>query len=497
MKRRAGLSRAHARRAHNPTSHLALTLHSIGDGIITTDTAERITFANTAAEQLTGWTATDAIGAHLLDVFRIVNSKTREPASDPAANALATGAITGLSADTALVARDGVERLISSSVAPIRNRAGKITGAVLVFRDITRLRRAEEALKESQEYNRSLIDSSLDMIIAVDQHRRIIEFNRAAQDIFGYAPEEILGADVRVLYANPDDGAQIQQAIAEKGRVSQEVWNRRKNGHVFPALLSASQLRNAQGDIIGVMGVSRDITALKQAAEQHIKAERLAALGQMAAALAHEINNPLQAISSTMDLVLDFNLDAAEREENLRIVRQEIERLSLVAGRILRFARPAASPRRLVAVTDLLNETLTLARKQMQQANVRVRTDLYPLPRIVASPEQLIQVFLNLALNATEASKEGGELSITASAEADTIVITFDNDGPHIPPDILPHVFEPFFTTKENGSGLGLPVSQSIVQQHGGTLTVENLGATQGVRFTVRLPLVWAHAKNQ
>jgi len=480
-------------RARQTHRHLATTLQSIGDGVITTDPAERITFFNAMAEQLTGWRAADALGAHLLDVFRILHAKTREPAADPAATALATGAITGLPADTALVARDGVERLISATTAPIRDRAGVIIGAVLVVRDVTRLRRAEEALKESQEYTRSLIDSSMDMIIAVDQRRRIIEFNRAAQEVFGYTTEEILGKDVRILYAETKDGAQIQTAIAEKGRHTQEVLNRRKNGQVFPAYLSASQLRNAQGDVIGVMGVSRDITALKQAAEQQRKAERLAALGQMAAALAHEINNPLQAISSTMDLVLDFNLDADEREANLRIVRQEIERLSIVAGRILRFARPASAPRRLVSLADLLNETLTLARKQMQHRKVRVVTEIEALPHVVASPEQLVQVFLNLVLNAIEAMSAGGELRIAASTDAEKITVAFVNDGPIVPPEIIAHIFDPFFTTKENGFGLGLSVSQSIVQQHGGALVVENLGAVHGVRFTVQLPLVWAH----
>jgi two-component system, cell cycle sensor histidine kinase and response regulator CckA len=469
---------------------LTLTLQSIGDGIITTDAVERITFLNAAAERLTGWSTTDALGKSLTDVFHIINRKTRQVAADPAARVLQEGQVIGLAADTALVAHDGTEQIISSSVAPIRDQAGTITGVVLVFRDVTRLRRAEEALKESQDYNRSLIDSSLDMIIAVDQNRHIIEFNRAAQETFGYTSEEILGKDVNVLYGEPQDGTRIHNAIAEHGRHAQEVINRRKNGEVFPALLSASQLKNAQGDVIGVMGVSRDITQLKHATEQQIKAERFAALGRMAAALAHEINNPLQAISSTMDLVLNYPLEANEREENLKIISQEIERLGIVAGRVLQFARPATAPRRLVAIEKLIDDTVRLAEKQMQHAHVRLTTEIESLPLITASPDQLIQVFLNLTLNAVEAMEHGGELKIKACVAAESILIEFINDGPSIPAKILPRIFEPFYTTKKDGSGLGLSVSQTIIEQHGGIIRAENLGADQGTRFSVQLSLL-------
>lgn len=476
-----------ALRAEN--ERLALTLRSIADGVITTDTAERITLFNAAAAQLTGWNASQAVGKPLLDVFHIINSKTRARAADPAQDVLKTGNVMGLVADTALVARDGSERLISSSVAPIRDEAGTITGAVLVFRDVTRLRRAEEALKESQEYTRSLIDSSLDMIIAANQNREIIEFNRAAQETFGYQLAEILGKRVSILYSDPADEAAVRQTLAETGRATLEVSNRRKNGEIFPALLSASQLKNAQGDVIGVMGVSRDITALKQAEEAHIKAERLAALGRMSAALAHEINNPLQAIRSTMDLVLDFDIEPREREENLRIIRQEMERLSEIAARILQFSRPKNAPRRLVALAELIEQTLTLARKQLQHAHIQVTTDLQPMPLIIASPEQLVQVLLNLTLNAIEAMGDGGHLKITARTEPANVTITFANDGPIIPASVMAHIFEPFFTTKKDGSGLGLSVSQSIAHQHGGAITVRNVGEDCGVTFVLQLPL--------
>ncbi len=468
---------------------LNITLDSIGDGLITVDAQQRIELFNRVAQQLTGWPSPEAVGKDLTSVFCLINVKTRQALVNPVQVVLEQGCVVGLPADTALVAKDGTERIISSSVAPIRNRSGAITGAVLVFRDITRLRQAEEALKESREFAASLIKSSLDMIIAVDQQRKITEFNPAAERTFGYSREEVLGQDVDLLYADPSQGAAIHHLILVSGSVVQEVMNRRKNGEVFPVLLSASLLKNAAGETIGAMGISRDITDLKRAEEQRLRSEQLTALGRMAAALAHEINNPLQAIRSTLDLILDFPIAAQEREENLQVIRQEIEQLSKVTERVLRFARPAPAQRRWVSMPDLLQQTLTLANKHLQQAHIRMTTEWQDTPLLLAAPEQMIQVFLNLILNAIEATGTGGHLHIATCVEENHLIVSFINDGPIVPPTDLPHIFEPFFTTKPEGSGLGLYVSRNLVQQHGGTLTAENIGTSHGVRFTLRLPL--------
>jgi len=476
--------------SHAELERLEFTLDSIGDGLITVDMRQRITFINRAAQQLTGWQKTDALGQNIAQVFRLINFKTRQPVADPVQIALAEERTIGLPTDTALVAKEGSEYLISSSIAPIYSHAGKIIGGVLVFRDITRLRQAEQALREAQQFTASLIENSLDMIIAVDQERRIIEFNPAAERTFGYSRGEVIGRDVSMLYAEPKEGEKVSQAARVLGNITIEVWNRRKNGEVFPALVSVSQLKNAAGEIIGMMGVSRDITELKQAEEQRIRTEQLSALGRMAAALAHEINNPLQAIRSTLDLVLDFPLPAEERETSLRIIHQEIERLGEVTERILRFARPTPALRRMISVADSVRQTVRLANKHLQQMRIQVTLEIQETPPILAAPEQMAQVFLNIILNAIEATGEGGHIHIVTRAEDKWAVISFHNDGPIIPPEEMSQIFEPFFTSKQDGTGLGLYVAQSIVQQHGGTITVENTGRERGVKFTIRLPIV-------
>ncbi|MGB8644701.1 MAG: PAS domain S-box protein [Anaerolineae bacterium] len=473
---------------------LALTLESIGDGMVAADHEGHILLFNAAAERLTGWLQQEAIGQPLPRVLNLIHPRAEQPLMATIQEVVRTGQGHGLLPDTVVVARDGRQIYISSSIAPVRDLSDQITGVVLVFRDITRLKQTEEELRESQAYARSLIDSSLDMIIAVDQNQRIVEFNRAAQAIFGYTAEEAIGQEPHFLYADTGIGDQVHTMTLETGQCVREVYNRRKNGQVFPSLLSASLLKNTAGEVIGVMGVSRDITKLKQAEEQTIRAERLAALGRMAAAMAHEINNPLQAIQGTLDLVIDFELQQQEREENLKIIRQEIERLSEVARRILDFARPSKAPRRLVRVYDVLQQTLTLARKQLAHNRIEVTIDCQEIPPVLASPDQLIQVFINMILNSAEATGPDGRLNIKVWQDKNVAMIEFENNGPIISPEALAHIFEPFFTTKEQGTGMGLAVCQSIIDQHGGVIRAENLSETLGVRFLIQLPF-WGNER--
>ncbi len=229
---------------------------------------------------------------------------------------------------------------------------------------------------------------------------------------------------------------------------------------------------------------------LQESQTQLIQAEKMTALGRLAATLAHEINNPLQAITSDLELILDFPLDPEERVKRLRVARQEIDRLSEMTRRVLAFARPSLAPRESVSVADLIKQTLSLAGKKLQHSHIQVTTDLVAAPPIMAAPNQLVQVFLNLVINAIEAIYDHGQIHISLGVEGEQVVARFANDGPPIAPDDLPRIFEPFFTTKEDGTGLGLSVSHSLITQHGGTLTVENLTHKQGVVFVVRLPLI-------
>jgi signal transduction histidine kinase len=239
-----------------------------------------------------------------------------------------------------------------------------------------------------------------------------------------------------------------------------------------------------QGRVTRLAIFARDVTARKRAEQQAARSERLAA------SLAHEINNPLQIIRNNLELVQDFDLETEEREARLNIIRSEIDRLAEICQRALDFARPPDDTRYPVPVAHLVGKTLALVNKQLQQAHVQVTTDCpTELPPVFAAPEQITQLLLNLAINAIEAMSEGDHLHIAAHADGDMLALAMTNDGPPIPEEHIERIFEPFFTTKPDGTGLGLSICHGIAQQHGGTISVENLEDDKGVSFTIMLPI--------
>lgn len=231
---------------------------------------------------------------------------------------------------------------------------------------------------------------------------------------------------------------------------------------------------------------------LQESQTQMVRVEKMAALGRMAAALAHEINNPLQAIQSHVELVMDFQLTPDQQADFLAVVRAEMERLTEIVQRVLDFSRPALALRQPVEIDDLIHRTLVLAGKQLQRHGIQVATAVEGGLAVAVGRDQMVQVFLNLVINAVEAIGNNGRIEIRADGQDGYARIAFANDGPCIPAEHLPHLFEPFYTTKPDGTGLGLAVSQNLVAQYGGEIAVANCIDGPGVVFTVHLPLVQA-----
>lgn len=246
------------------------TLKSIGEAVIATDANGAIKFMNAAAESLTGWKSNEVLGEDFLKVFR--TKEKSEKKSDNPVNQILKNKITAILKDhSMLLSRENREIPIEESVSPIKDEIGNIVGVVIVFQDVLERKRTQEALRTSQDYAQSIIESSMDMVIAVDLDRKIIEFNKAAERTFGYKKEEILGKHINILYADPEVGARINQQVDELGREVIEVKNKRKNGEIFPCILVSSVLKSAHGEKIGYMGMSRDITEVKRA-EERLKA---------------------------------------------------------------------------------------------------------------------------------------------------------------------------------------------------------------------------------
>jgi signal transduction histidine kinase len=263
---------------------------------------------------------------------------------------------------------------------------------------------------------------------------------------------------------------------------------------VLTGALAKKELLHRQRAENTAQNLDRSYQALKEQAkliltfeEQLLRASQLSALGELAAGLAHEIRNPLGSIRGTAEIVRDPTTPIKQRDEFAAILIQEVDRLNLVVSNFLKFARPAPVGKQSYDLNRLLDELVDFTAPECQRSQVAVSLTPAELPHIAVDPDQLRQVFLNLILNAVQAMPEGGTLQIHTSRRDDAVVTVFSDSGSGIPPAILPKIFNPFFTTRQTGNGLGLAISQRIVQAHGGQIEVDS--GEQGTTFRVLLPL--------
>jgi PAS domain S-box-containing protein len=237
--------------------------------------------------------------------------------------------------------------------------------------------------------------------------------------------------------------------------------------------------------------IQDELVERKRMEEQIMRTERLAAMGNLAATLAHEIKNPLQAIQSYLELVMDFTLEIGEREEYLNLCSQEVERLTHITERVLNLARSSDNAISIpVDIAGLVERAIELVHIPKDKASIQVTATYSPnLPLVQAVPDQIIQVLLNILINATEALSNSGNINVSAVLDGSTVALKVSDDGPIIPHEYVDRLFDPYFSTKPGSTGLGLYICHHILTQHGGSISVANTGAERGVTFTVRLPI--------
>jgi PAS domain S-box-containing protein len=272
-------------RASQQRESLRVTLQSIGDAVITTDSEGRVTSLNPVAVSLTGWSEGEATGRPLEEVFRIVNERTRRPVESPVQKVLALGKVVGLANHTVLVARDGTERPIDDSAAPIRDAEGAVRGTVLIFRDITQ-RRSEE---KTRALLAAIVESCDDAVISKDLDGRITSWNRGAERLYGYTAAEVVGRPIALLVPpeQPDELPAIMERLKRGERIDHyETVRACKDGSRVEVSLTISPLKDAEGNVIGASKIARDMTARRQA-ERSLRqqAERLRLLWEAAAVL--------------------------------------------------------------------------------------------------------------------------------------------------------------------------------------------------------------------
>jgi PAS domain S-box-containing protein len=355
----------------------------------------------------------------------------------------------------------------------------------------------ESKLKERERWLATILKGIGEGVIATDEQGCITFMNPLAATLLGWEQEESLGKEPSELVrmADEETRAPIEDPVQQVLREGKAVGSNKaailitSNGPEKVIDYNASPIQDDQGNTLGVVLVLRDATERRQMEMALLHSERLAAMGHLAAALAHEINNPLHAITGSIDLVADYPLDAQKQAETLQHARQELGRLTTVTNEMLDFSRPPVVERRPVDLGDAVRYALSLAGKQLEHSAIKFDLSLPDdLPPVLASHDQLVQVLLNLLINAVEAMPDGGRLDIEARLVGEKAEVVLTDDGPGLPPDNLDKVFLPFHSTKQGGTGLGLSISHSIIQQHGGTISAGNTPGG-GAVFTIALPL--------
>lgn len=354
------------------------------------------------------------------------------------------------------------------------------------------------ALYQRSLFLRKLLDSVPDGIISTDVNGRILLFNKGAEQILGYDREEaIASVNVAQLYPEGMAGEIIQRMRCEQhgGRGSlsrQEITCVARDGTLIPVSLTGGIIYNEAGEEVATFGIFRDLRPLKEMQSQLMQSEKMAGLGRMAAGVAHELNNPLSGIMLYAGLVLERIGSGHAAAEDLRIIVNESERCKQIVGDLLSFSQPTFGRHQPVNLNDTISQVVNVIGKgaDFDGVVVELQFDDGLLP-ILGDPGRLKQVVSNILLNAAQAMRGTGKLTVITRlrAQGNVAEVLFTDTGPGIPEDIQPRIFEPFFTTKSDsgGTGLGLAVVYSIVKESQGTIRVES-AAGKGATFILRFP---------
>ncbi|MBI4817544.1 MAG: PAS domain S-box protein [Deltaproteobacteria bacterium] len=523
------------------------TLASVGDGLISTDGRGRVEFMNPAAENLVGWRIDEALGHDVREVFRVFDVRNGPQLIEPVADALEKGLSVGISNHKLLVSRMGEERQIAESCAPIFDAEHHIVGAVLVFRDVTDEHRRREQLRESEERYRALFDGTGEGILISDlESKAFVHGNAQWCAMFGHRPEAIIHlgpSDIHPRDACVDLGSNGDHVTVA------ELPCRRADGTVFfadvrttvvkikgrPCSVSfyadASERREQERKL------ARERSLREQAEIELRHSQKLRAVGQLAAGVAHEINTPAQFIGDSLYFLsdsfkdeqsligryrevlsslvgvpgygqaaqalqeLEESVDQAYIEQNapaaFEMALDGITRISTIVKAMKEFAHRDEREKSPADLNRAILTTLTIARNEYKYT-AEVETDLGDLPLVPCHLGDINQVFLNLLVNAAHAivdvvgkTDARGLIRVRSRREGDWVRFEISDTGCGIPESIRERIFEPFFTTKEvgRGSGQGLTAARSIVvDKHGGSLTFET-EVGKGTTFAIRLPI--------
>ena len=473
-------------------SHLAAIIESSEDAIASKDLNGIITSWNKSAERLFGYTAEEIIGQ---PVTLIIPPELHDDEPRILAKIRAGERIEHF--ETVRVHKNGKRLIVSLAVSPIKDEKGRIVGAAKIVRDITQKKKLEEDAFRLA----AIVESSDDAIASKDLNGIVTTWNPSAEKLFGYKAEEIIGKSIRLII--PKELHQDEDVILDKIRRGEkiehfETTRVRKDGERIDVSLTISPMRDGSGKVVGAAKIVRDFTEKKKIDRALRVTEKLAAAGRLAATIAHEINNPLEAVTNLIYLARMDAHNAERATQYLEMAGRELDRVAHISRQTLGFYRDTSTPSRL-SVTHILDDLLSFYERRFESRKIKMVKEYDRDIEVTALGGELRQAFSNLIGNAIDAMPGGGTLIIRATqthsrngTNRPGVRITILDTGEGIAPQHRKNLFQPFFTTKEDvGTGLGLWITRSIVEKHGGTIRVKSRTATKdhGTAFSIFLPL--------
>jgi len=483
------MGRRAAKTQFDPRLHFAPIVEFSEDPIISQDLDRRIVSWNSAATHVFGYEAEEMMGQPIL------------PTVPPDLHQEHEDFHTRLSAgeridqhETVRVRKSGESFIAAVTIFPVTNDTGQIIGATWIVRDISYRKKSDETRFRLA----AIVDSADDAIVSKDLNGIVKSWNEGARRMFGYTADEMVGQSI--LRIIPEELYYEEEEILRKLRAGErvdhyETTRRKKNGETIEVSVTISPIKDEKSRVIGASKIARDISDRKRIERLLVQSEKLAATGRMAAALAHEINNPLESVINLVFLARQDTQAKGKAHTYLLTAEEELERVSHIARQALGYYRDTGAPIE-VYLHALIENVLTVYNSKIVSAGISVNARFNDLQKIVVSRGEMLQVLSNVIANAVDAMQAaGGVLHISTrnliSSAGDGIQIIIRDSGTGISSDHLPKVFDPFFTTKGNlGTGIGLWVAKQLVDARGGQISIASSSEKEksGTTVTIFLP---------
>jgi len=481
-------------------------LASMQGGLFTIDKDARITSFNHAAEQITGFKKEEVLNKKCYTILRsnICKSKCRLKRT------LETGE-SMFNYDAVIRDKAGKEIHVNVTTSALRSSNNEIIGALEIFRDLTERKQLWDTLLEERNRAQQYLNIAGVIIVALNEKGQVTLINKRGTEVLGYAEEDIIGKNWFDLCVPEETREKVKEIfrklMAEKVKVAEYHENPILTRGVEERIIAWHNtiVRDKTGNIIGTLSSGEDITERKRTEAELLRSEKLASVGQLAAGVAHEVNNPLAGILIYIKLLLkrykQNKLQTEDTKKQLEKIGKETERCSRIIKNLLDFSRQTEVTLRPVDINKVIEATFEIIGHQISLDNIRTEEKLCPsLPLIQVDFDQIQQALMNIMLNAAQAMPDGGDLTITTSVAKgvkignsirDAIRIDISDTGVGIPKENLDKLFTPFFTTKEKGKGvgLGLSVVHGIIERHHGKITIES-NPVDGTTFSIYLGII-------